>query len=651
MTIHTGVKEKTRKRTEFRKIKPLSDPELVKIREEKIFPAIKDLQSPDLAARSSAVGSILKLVTDVKSSKLFLREQIVKILLDQTLKHSDLETKADGWCILKSIAQEEDTDFCVHLSRMGILETIDPTLKLLIETIESHNRADSKPTQAQRDLVWNLTTTIVNLLSLLSGSHDEVVDEISKFPIVLNFLFGLLMTKSTPLQVQLGVQSCLITLTEDNKAIVEQIMESDNWFKTLIVIKDSNQTKAIYACRILHNIFATLQWFDYNTPAKDMSDAMLIPVLTKHLADITNDEINGQIPSSSGNDLQLALETIALVATTLQEAIEHCNHNEKGFVESADGCAAEDTDIEVEKDVIPGENEDERIDADMEMVTGYETDHEDEIKNEGSTLDHLVHNATPEILRIFQTKKNISDSLKGHALAALNNISWVISNIDDSSTYSASLQKFRASLAQEIWDQVIRPSLKSDTDDIELAPLITGLAWAVARSVKGAIKLVPKEEEEIIRLYQVSRDSENNFTIKQTRKEEEDVFQGLGVKCIGILGNLAREPAEINLNRSIGKFLVTIPLMAPEAPLADVVESLNQIFDIYSDDRFSFDDPVFWGEKLYESLEESLPKVKKMANSIDKRKYAELRTRADESIFNLGRFLAYKKKEKKNKKS
>ncbi|TQS37877.1 hypothetical protein Golomagni_01637 [Golovinomyces magnicellulatus] len=651
MGIPSSNKKKTRKQTECRNIKPLSDPELARIREEKIVPAIKDLQSPDFAARSLAVGSILKLVTDVKSRKLFLREQIVKVLLDQTLKHSNLETKADGWCILKSIAQEEDTDFCVHLSRIGILETIDPTLKQLIETIESHDRADLIPPQAQGDLLWKLTTSVVDLLSLLSGSHDEVIEEISKFPLVLNFLFCLLITKSTPLRVQTGVQSCLVSLTEDNKAIVEQIMESDNWFKTLIVIKDSNQKKAIYACRILHNIFASLQWFDHNTPAKDMSDAMLIPVLTKQLADFTKDNTKGQIHSNCDNDLKLALETVASVATTLQEAIENCNHNEKDFVDSTEDCAAEDTDIEVEKDDTPGENDNEIIDADMEMVTGYETDREDELRNEGSTLDHLVRMATPEILRIFQSKANISDSIKGHALVALNNISWVISNIDDSPTYSTGLQKIWASLAQEIWDHVIRPSLKSDTDDIEFATLITGLAWAVTRSVKGAINLAQKEEQEIIRLYQVSRDAENSVNNKETLKEEEDVFQGLGVKCIGVLGNLAREPAEINLNRSIGKFLVTIPLLAPEVPLADVVESLNQIFEIYSDNRFSFDEPVFWGEKLHESLEEALPKVKKMAKSIDKRKYTELRTRADESIFNLGRFLAYKKKEKKNKKS
>jgi hypothetical protein len=54
-----------------------------------------------------------------------LREQIVKILLEQTLTDSSVETRADGWGILQNLVLEEDVDFCIHLYRQDILTAIE----------------------------------------------------------------------------------------------------------------------------------------------------------------------------------------------------------------------------------------------------------------------------------------------------------------------------------------------------------------------------------------------------------------------------------------------------------------------------------------------------------------------------------------------
>jgi len=72
---------------------------------------------------------------------------------------------------------------------------------------------------------------------------------------------------------------------------------------------------------------------------------------------------------------------------------------------------------------------------------------------------------------------------------------------------------------------------------------------------------------------------------------------------------------------------------------------LNQIFDIYADKSFACDE-VFWADGFYGHLEEILPKMSKVTKKIDKRKFGELRSRADEAVLNLGRFMRYKKKEK-----
>lgn len=116
-------KTRTKNRTSpiSKPIKPPSDPELAVIREKQILPCIKDLQSPDLKTRSAAANVITNIIQDSRCRKLLLREQIVRILLEQTLTDLSLETRTAGWGILRNLTLEEQADFCIHLYRQDIL--------------------------------------------------------------------------------------------------------------------------------------------------------------------------------------------------------------------------------------------------------------------------------------------------------------------------------------------------------------------------------------------------------------------------------------------------------------------------------------------------------------------------------------------------
>ena len=105
--------------------KPPADPELAAIREQRILPVLKELQSADLKTRSAAASAISNIIEDTKCRKLLLREQIVSILFEQTLSDSSLETRTAGWGILRNLALEEEADFCVHLYRQDILTAIE----------------------------------------------------------------------------------------------------------------------------------------------------------------------------------------------------------------------------------------------------------------------------------------------------------------------------------------------------------------------------------------------------------------------------------------------------------------------------------------------------------------------------------------------
>ena len=122
-------RNKNRSDPTAKQVKPPSDPELAALREKSILPVIKDLQSAELKTRSAAARAITNLIEDTKTRKLLLREQIVRILLEQTLTDSSLETSTDGWGILRNLALEEESDFCIHLFRQDILTTIEGVIR------------------------------------------------------------------------------------------------------------------------------------------------------------------------------------------------------------------------------------------------------------------------------------------------------------------------------------------------------------------------------------------------------------------------------------------------------------------------------------------------------------------------------------------
>lgn len=113
--------------------KPPSDPELAKLRESKILPILKDLKNPEAKSRTQAAGAIANIVQDAKTRKLLLREQVVHIVLTETLTDNSIDSRAAGWEILKVLAEEEEADFCVHLYRLDILTAIEHAAKAVCD--------------------------------------------------------------------------------------------------------------------------------------------------------------------------------------------------------------------------------------------------------------------------------------------------------------------------------------------------------------------------------------------------------------------------------------------------------------------------------------------------------------------------------------
>ncbi|KAI8679737.1 hypothetical protein NCS57_00252300 [Fusarium keratoplasticum] len=628
-------------------IKPPSDPELAALRESKILPVINDLKSSDPKSRAAAATAVSSIIQDERCRKLLLREQIVRTILDQTLTDAALESRAAGWGILQVLAQEEEPDFCVHLYRVDILTAIEFAAKSVTELLLSKELEFQKRSKPEQTAILSIASSLISLLTALAEAQDDILEAISRNTIITRLLFLLTSDElaSNPEIVSLrsDALACLMILCEDNEQLSDKVVASKEHrtYGTLLSLRKKANSDGILACGVLHNLFAALEGQDL---ALGADDSLLIPTLSQAIKTYEPGQSSDALGWANPIECQqLALEILASIGTTLNtsgdidgppkpEKTGAKDDEEMGDADGAsDGEEMADDDDEMDED---------ELEADMEMVTGADRDEEDGNIDDLPVLKTLIDTALPELIRIASLSPSDDTALRlqSHALAALSNIAWSVSLIDFSDKHNAPIQAAWDPAGRALWTGVVAPILATDTADVGLATHVTGLAWAVARSLRGRPSTpFADEHRRFIALYQATKGS-------PAAQDPEDPFQALSVKCIGVLGQLALEPAPLGRNRDVGTFLITLLAGLPATPPADAVEALNQVFDVYADEGYSYDKDVFWKDNFVKHLEEVLPKARAMVKTIDKRAHGELRLRADEAVLNLNRFLAYKRK-------
>ncbi|KAJ8116678.1 hypothetical protein ONZ43_g4391 [Nemania bipapillata] len=627
-------------------VKPPSDPELAAIREKSILPVLKDLQSSDPKSRTTAAGAIANIVQDTKCRKLLLREQIVHVLLTQTLTDASLESRAAGWEILRVLTAEEEADFCVHLYRVDVLTAVQHASAKITETLISPNPAFSKRPKVEQNFIWSMAEALTEIIAAVGAAQDDALNAISQNQDILRFLFTLVSADGTTAPVLKSTLSCMITLSEDNRQFVEAILGDSvtQCYKHLTIFKNSDGFKAVLACGILHNVFSVMEWNDQNPGRDGACDAVLVPTLSHTLECTSLSETNGHNHASPADVLQIALEVLASIGTTLQDSLGKGSRVKKdtweGFDDKGDAMDADENGDLSEDDKLADDDEmdQDEMEADMDMVTGADDADEPSGIDDLPTLKDLVQKAIPQAVKLFrniQGDDELSTLVRTHTLTALSNIAWTVSCLDFSEGANTAILQAWTPVAQLIWSDAIAPVLASNTSDVALATVVTSLAWATARTLHGQSFLRGDEHKKFISLYHASKSLDGN---------PEDPFQSLGVKCIGVLGQLALDPAPVTLNREIGVFLVTVVAGLPGTPAAESVEALNQLFDIYGDEKSAIDSEVFWKDNFLQHIEATIPKIKAMVKTVDKRKSAELRARAEEASLNLSRFIQYKQK-------
>ncbi|CAZ81046.1 unnamed protein product [Tuber melanosporum] len=593
------------------------------LRESVVLPVVRNLSSISPKERAEAVSAINNLLQDATCRQLLLRERVVQKLMEEMLNDSSQEVVVYAWGALRNISVDEGYDQSIFMYRKNILAPVASALQKISSTLNSLRTNPGSLSSTEQKILWLYAENVIGLIAGLSETSEEVAEAIVKLDI-LPLLMEILKEPSGKLGgLHETVAQCVYALTGESDDFVEAIVSDRYGYVSLLLeLRDQSDPslKSLYICGSLHNISLALKGTEVATD-QEISDFSVVTILTDFLkstptASLTDDEQKVLIFK------QLVLEILASIATEAtggvsEEALGADQDGDIDFI-SGDGDGKDMT--------APGEL-DESLRADMEMVVGDESNQESPDSAEGTVLHYLIVNTGPALLSIV--KSGASGSLPIHirALSVLNNIAWTV---DATLSEGLGLWERWQKLAREIWQSCITPVLVANTADVELAEAVTGLAWAISKSMNGSLDVSQGEHRAFVSLYHAANTDE------------------LRTKCVGVLGCLGLAQGRIEINREIGVFLMTLIVGGANTPANPLVEALNAIFDIYADAEFDYDEPVFVKSAFLDHLSKAISGVRSAVKKVDKNKFPEDRLRADDALLNLQRFIAYKKKEREN---
>ena len=538
----------------------------------------------------------------------------------------------------------------------------------------------SKLPTSHQNVVWNLTESILTILSSLTDIKWDITEALTKMSGIPSFLFGLLEQSLVPDSVNEAAVLCTYSLISDDSSFAEKLAERSDWLEHVSALSTKSGLISIPACGVICELHAidiaaeiptnlsVLKHLDAQLDRHCFKAASDAEMLVSH-ADAAEDE----------KALGLVLQLIASIAADAHaqarsgllpedgdfEGFADDDDMEEPFPKDTDEAGSQNINDSDSDSTSSGMNED----LDEEPVSNAEPSNGDKSSSQPSTSAQgydtlqgfLVNSTTPKVLSLFKTFEHYPanagsyrtsrvplpfrplSSIRDLLLQTLTSIAWTLTT----AALLTNLRQQWQTQAQDIWKTIICPVLSSNTADIELASSITSLAWGVLRSVGGQINLENEEHKKFMALYQASiglpRDPLDE---KDTTQHLEGSDASLGVKCIGVLGSLALCTDHIDRNRELGAFLLAVVNNLPQTPAEDAIEALDQTFDVYADEKFDYDKPVFVQGKFLALLQALQPKVQKMAKAIDKRKFPDLRERADETVVNLKRFIQYKMEER-----
>ncbi|ORY72381.1 hypothetical protein BCR35DRAFT_307647 [Leucosporidium creatinivorum] len=268
--------------------------------------------------------------------------------------------------------------------------------------------------------------------------------------------------------------------------------------------------------------------------------------------------------------------------------------------------------------------------------------------------------STADLPALLTPIADILTTLHVRSLECLNNLYITLSRASSSESVSSFLssEKQQSDL-QQVWEATlglvqgaaegaksVESGKEGDVEEVEQRKMEVvgagvGAAWGMARiglGEEGKLIVGPSTTPFLITMF-----SHPYATLATPAGE------AVRVRIAGALGWIGRrEDVSAEENESIGLFLLSLlpngKTPSPLSPTPEVLlQAIDSLIDLYSDEEAPYDVPVFREKGFLQRLDASVAGVRAAAKKLDRKKFPELRSRADGALENLTGFVQYRK--------
>ncbi|CAO3617277.1 unnamed protein product [Cunninghamella blakesleeana] len=658
------------------------------IPEDKVLPVLTQLSSIKPEERAWAAACISNLLMSNESTCQLLLSNRIVIKLIERLTDDSREVVEEALGTLRNLASVEPSIVKEYYNR-DILTPLSALLPQITQTIDRVLKKEPPVDEADKEerlSIWDFAENFIYIIWAISESSDKYIKAINRLNMINFFISFLSSADQCPTRVVVAAGQCLTTLTEDNKDIFIEFQNHPEYINMLfnILTKFNSPDKIlvkVLACAILMNLKEVVQlsgsWDDDRDSLSELNKTIL-PILvssldfdiqeaanqtiaaiqsgniTKHdeIAEeitpkpkqpLTNEEIYIKNVEDRLSTLQLSLEILADIC------IQNDNDDGQDGWEEADDEMIDGEEDESFVDNINEDNIESYLDDPSAIVNDTNkniTEENMELLKSNPVLHSFIYQIFPKLITLATPtvlsfpSQDVSSSVSAtvtlglemvhqRSLECFNNFLLAMNDLPTKLWFKEHLND-----AKQSWQWLFETAHKigsapsSDMRDTVLEVMV-GCLWSLGRGLGQEIPLGPNDVATLCGAYQSANQDSS-----------------MRVKVVGCLGPIALRQGDINTNKNIGQFIMEI-LQNPQTNPDVRIESLNLLYDVYSDAAFDYDEPVFVQGDYLSQLKQLLPPTRAMVKAIDRRKQFDLRSRADEALTNLVAFIKYKTNERK----
>ncbi|CAE6475962.1 unnamed protein product [Rhizoctonia solani] len=641
---------------------------------EAVLPIIQKLGSEDVAERTWACAAVSNLIQNDPATRRLLQGKNVVGALIARLSDSSEEVAAEATGALRNLCIDGGFDICAEMFNKGIMEPLTEFIPKLSTTLQNVLENPKSAPEKVQELVYEFAENIITILWCLSETSNKALNAINSISLIPFLMAFLINRAKLPRQVVHAAAQCLYVLSEDNPPAIQNIRSESEYIACLVATSTTPQGPnddewdigiRVLACGSLRNISPLPSAL--NASSIDIDRSIALPLITPLLSYSLDEAVvevqktltNPPAPPAQNNALKFAklpksddkspaeviLERVERRLRVLQLSLEiltgvcaQLPDPEPSTEEIVDEDEDMDEEGEFEDEIIQNGRDDAPMDEELSANPPLETD-QNSIKLLTTLTPLLLSLSTPTSMSFPPPTTITTESahppttsaLTAVHISALECLSNLLLSFPTSDT--GPVDPETANVAVGAWPRAwstLSSSINAPTAmdrRMELSVAALGALWGLARLARGV--LVPQKEQ-VELLVQIADSSQADEQVQ--------------VKCVGILGSLAQNTGEIEMNKVIVQYLFSYIHPTPRAA-EPALHALSLLIDIYADETNAYD-INFRNAKGTEVLASSVGTIRKLVRSIDRRKEGgmELRRWAEEVEGNVRGFVTYRRK-------